>query len=195
MGMTLANKITVLRILLVPVFVVQLLYYADTGDHRFRLIALLAFTVATLTDALDGYVARRYQQHSELGALLDPIADKLLLTTAIIILTFNHEPYLDRMPLWVTVTIFTKDVLLLAGFSVLHVVSGKISVRTRYLGKVATVLQMVAIFWILLQWHDEWLFTWTTAAGLFTGVSGLQYIFDWFKQLNASPSSTPRADQ
>src|SRR5688572_23677776 len=111
--MTTANKITIFRVLLVPGFVVMVLYYVDTGTELFRILALLAFALAAVSDAIDGYIARRYNQHSELGKILDPLADKLLLVSGIVLLSLHNEPHLDRLPLWLTGTIIGRDVLLL----------------------------------------------------------------------------------
>src|SRR5438874_11191790 len=74
--MTTANKITIFRILLIPFFVVEVLYYMKTGNETHRLSAILAFGIAAICDGVDGYIARRYNQRSELGAILDPLADK-----------------------------------------------------------------------------------------------------------------------
>ncbi len=79
--MTTANKITILRILLIPFFVVELIYYVRTGNEIHRLAAILCFAVAAICDGVDGYIARRYNQISELGKILDPLADKLLLVS------------------------------------------------------------------------------------------------------------------
>src|SRR5580765_5244540 len=110
--MTTANKITILRILLVPFFVMQVLYYADASGQAarewYRIAALWTFGVAAISDALDGYIARRYNQRSELGAILDPLADKLLLVSGIVVLSFEHPPYqqyLATLPLWLAGTI------------------------------------------------------------------------------------------
>jgi len=94
--MTTANKITILRILLIPFFVVELLYYLETGNEVHRLLALLTFAVTAILDGVDGYIARRYNQKSELGAILDPLADKLLLVSAIITLSFNTSRISDK---------------------------------------------------------------------------------------------------
>ena len=80
--MTTANKVTILRILLIPFFVVELIYYLQTGNEIHRLLALLSFAVTAILDGVDGYIARRYNQKSELGAMLDPLADKMLLVSA-----------------------------------------------------------------------------------------------------------------
>ena len=89
--MTTANKITILRILLIPFFVVELIYYVRSGNEAHRLAALLSFAIAAVLDGVDGYIARRYNQISELGKILDPLADKLLLVSGIVALSFNHS--------------------------------------------------------------------------------------------------------
>lgn len=189
--MTTANKVTILRILLVPFFVVEVLYYVQTGNESHRLVALLTFAVAAVCDAVDGYIARRYNQRSELGTILDPLADKLLLVSGVVLLSFENAPHLEQIPLWLTGTIIGRDVLLLAGSIVIHLTVGKMTVRPRFLGKVATVLQMVIVIWILLKWHNAWLEAFIIGAGVCTGVSGLWYVYDGVRQLSASPSSSP----
>src|SRR5580698_6521881 len=141
--MTTANKITVLRILLVPFFVVEIIYFVRTGNENYRLAGLLAFAVASILDGVDGYVARHYNQRSELGTILDPLADKLLLVSAIVILSFDNAPRLGQIPLWLTGAIIGRDVLLAIGAVVVRLVVGRITVRPRLTGKVATVFQMV----------------------------------------------------
>ncbi|HSY17196.1 MAG TPA: CDP-alcohol phosphatidyltransferase family protein [Candidatus Acidoferrales bacterium] len=191
--MTTANKITILRILLIPFFVVEIIYYVRTGNEAYRLAGVLAFAVAAILDGVDGYVARRYHQRSELGTILDPLADKLLLVSAIVVLSFDNEPYLRQFPLWLTGLIIGRDVLLAIGSLVLHLVVGKMTVRPRLTGKVATVFQMIAVSWILLRWdfNHGLLKIWLLGAGLFTGVSGLLYLVDWMRQLGKHPASLP----
>jgi cardiolipin synthase len=189
--MTTANRITILRMLLIPFFVVEVLYYVKTGNEVHRLVALLCFAVAAICDGVDGYIARRYNQKSELGAILDPMADKLLLVSGVVLLSFDHAPYLEQIPLWLTGTIIGRDILLVAGMVVIHVTVGKVTVRPRFVGKVATVLQMATVVWILLKWHDAWLEAIIVGAGVCTGVSGLLYVWDGVRQLSASPSSSP----
>ena len=193
--MTTANKITILRILLVPFFVVEILYYVETGNEFHRLLGVLAFAVAAILDGVDGYVARRYHQQSELGTVLDPLADKLLLASAIVVLSFDHAPRLGQIPLWLTGTIIGRDLLLGIGSMTIRLTVGKITVRPRVTGKIATVFQMVAVLWILLRWdvfvHGECLKIFILGAGLFTGVSGLFYVWDGSKQLGSHPASLP----
>src|SRR3990172_7734820 len=135
--MTTANKITILRILLIPFFVVEVLYYVQTGNETHRLLAIVCFAVSAICDGVDGFIARHFNQRSELGAILDPLADKLLLVSGIVLLSFDHSPNLEQVPLWLTGTIIGRDILLLIGLVVIQMTVGKVVVRPRILGKVA----------------------------------------------------------
>ena len=193
--MTTANKITILRILLIPFFVVEILYYVQTGNELHRLWALIAFAVAAVLDGVDGYVARRYNQRSELGTILDPLADKLLLVSAIVVLSFDHKSRLGHFPLWLTGTIIGRDLLLGIGAVTVRLVVGQIKVRPRMTGKIATVFQMIAVCWLLLRWNFSfpayYVKIWFWGAGILTGISGLLYVWDGTQQLSAHPSSSP----
>lgn len=197
--MTTANKITILRVLLIPFFVVELIYYLQTGNEIHRLLALLSFAVTAILDGVDGYIARRYHQKSELGAILDPLADKLLLVSAIVTLSFNRSPHLGQIPLWLTGTVIGRDVLLLIGIAVIRLTVGQVHVRPRVIGKIATVFQMAVVIWVLLDWDRDlnllWFKTWSLGAAIFTGVSGLLYVFDGIRQLGAHPASSPVSSQ
>jgi|ERR1051325_2264616 CDP-diacylglycerol--glycerol-3-phosphate 3-phosphatidyltransferase len=191
--MTTANKITILRILLIPFFVVEVLYYFKTGNEAHRLAALLSFAVAAICDGVDGYIARRYNQRSELGAILDPLADKLLLVSGIVVLSFEHplyQQYLVTLPMWLAGTIIGRDVLILAGMFVIQMTVGKVKVRPRIIGKVATVLQMTVVLWALLKWDSKWLRVWIFGAAICTGISGFLYVWDGSRQLSAHPASS-----
>ncbi len=189
--MTTANKITIVRVLLVPFFIVQVIYYIQTEDELYRFLALLAFAVAAVSDGLDGYIARRYQQRSELGAILDPLADKLLLVSGIVLLSLHNTPKLPAVPIWMTATVLSRDVLLTIGLAVIHFVAGKVAVQPRWTGKLATVFQMTVVLWALFKWDAQWLFYWCLGATAFTGISGVQYVFDGISQLSAHPASSP----
>ncbi|MGD0262101.1 MAG: CDP-alcohol phosphatidyltransferase family protein [Verrucomicrobiota bacterium] len=191
--MTTANKITILRMLLIPFFVVETLYYTRDGNEVHRLLAILSFAIAAICDGVDGYVARRYNQRSELGAILDPLADKLLLVSGVVVLSFDHLPYLESVPLWLTGTIIGRDILILIGMLVIHLMVGKVKVRPRIIGKVATVLQMAVVLWIMLKWAGNWLRALTLGTAICTGISGLLYVWDGSRQLSAHPSSSPKA--
>jgi len=191
--MTTANKVTILRILFIPFFVVEVLYYVKTGNELHRIAALLTFAVASICDGVDGYIARRYHQISELGTILDPLADKLLLVSGVVVLSFDHGPLLGQFPMWFGGTIIGRDILLTLGMGVIQMTVGKVRVRPRLLGKVATVLQMAAVLWLLLKWDQGWtepatMFV-TAGAAICTGVSGLLYVYDGVRQLSSSPSS------
>jgi CDP-diacylglycerol--glycerol-3-phosphate 3-phosphatidyltransferase len=190
--MTTANKITILRILLIPFFVVEVLYYTRGGNEVHHCLAILSFAVAAILDGVDGYVARHYNQRSELGAILDPLADKLLLVSGIVVLSFDHLPYLESVPLWLTGTIIGRDIVILTGMLVIQFMVGKVKVRPRIIGKVATVLQMIVVLWILLKWRGSWLRALTLGTAICTGISGLLYVWDGSRQLSAHPSSSPK---
>ena len=194
--MTTANKITILRILLIPFFVVELIYYVRSGNEIHRLLAILSFATTAILDGVDGYIARCYNQISELGKILDPLADKLLLVSGIVTLSFNHGTFLGQIPLWLTGTIIGRDLLILLGVVVIRFTVGKIVVRPRFTGKIATVLQMAVVIWILLKWDAgrgaQWLKYLTLAAAICTGVSGLFYVFDGIRQLGSHPASSAK---
>src|ERR1035438_820631 len=174
--MTTANKITILRILLVPFFVVEVLYYTKAGHELYRMLAILCFGVAAICDGVDGYIARRYNQRSELGAILDPLADKLLLVSALVILSVDTRQRLAQIPWWLTAIVVTRELILLGGMVAIHCAWGKFTARPRLLGKLATVLQMAAVLWTLLKFPVGPLPFITAGAGLFTVLSGLFYL-------------------
>ncbi|HEX3857082.1 MAG TPA: CDP-alcohol phosphatidyltransferase family protein, partial [Verrucomicrobiae bacterium] len=127
--------------------------------------------------------------------ILDPLADKLLLVSAIVLLSFDNTPYLRQIPLWLTGIIIGRDLLLGIGAVVVRLVVGKITVRPRLTGKLATVFQMLAVSWILLHWDFNYglLKIWILGAGIFTGVSGLLYVWDFMKQIGTHPSSSAKS--
>src|SRR6266480_579942 len=192
--MTTANKITVARILVIPAFVTMAIYYGQSiqpGDplewQRFTAIAI--FLIAAVSDGLDGYIARHYKQRSALGAILDPIADKGLLLSGIITLSISNwsevDPDYGRFPAWFPVLVISRDAVILLGSAVLHILNGKVRVRPSWTGKVATVLQMAAIAWVMLQMRIIPLIYIVCAAGFFTLVSGVIYVRDGVRQLSA----------
>ena len=190
--MTTANKVTIVRILLIPVFVwLTLDYIRDfqkgTEKEWQRVVACAIFAVAATSDALDGYIARRYHQKSELGSFLDPLADKALLVSAMILLSirFKDGTPFELLPLWFPVLVISRDLILLVGTVLIHMLAGKVTARPRIVGKCATFFQMIALGWVLLK-IDRLSYRWPLyAAGFFTLVSGIWYIFDGVKQLSA----------
>jgi cardiolipin synthase (CMP-forming) len=188
--MTTANKVTIFRIILIPFFVIEVYYYVKTGNEWHRMFAVLSFAIAAICDGVDGYIARRYHQRSELGAILDPLADKLLLISGVVFLSFDLGPCLESIPFWLTGTIIGRDVVILIGMVVIQMTVGKVIVRPHGLGKVATVLQMAVVLWVLLKWESRWLFYIALGAAICTGISGLLYIWDGMRQLSSHPASS-----
>ncbi|HEY4281641.1 MAG TPA: CDP-diacylglycerol--glycerol-3-phosphate 3-phosphatidyltransferase [Chthoniobacterales bacterium] len=192
--MTTANKITVVRILLIPVFVTLAIYYGESIQRNeplewLRFSAIVVFLLAAVSDGLDGYVARRYNQRSSLGVILDPIADKGLLLSGIITLSISNwsqtDPSYGRFPAWFPVLVITRDIVILVGAALLHVLVGHVRVRPHWTGKIATVLQMIAIGWVMLQLRFIPLLYIVGAAGAFTAISGIIYVADGVRQLQA----------
>jgi len=201
--MTLANKITITRILMIPVFVMMAIYYGhgvQIGQPKDwqRFTAIAVFLVAAASDGLDGYIARRYNQQSKLGVILDPIADKGLLLAAIITLSISNwsevDPNYGRFPAWFPVLVISRDTVILVGSAVLHLLNGKVRVRPSWTGKVATVLQMAALAWVMLQlrWLPLPYVVW--AAALFTLISGVIYVMDGVRQLQAEGHANARVE-
>ena len=194
--MTTANKITVARILMIPAFVTMAIYYGQSiqrGEalewQRFTAIAI--FLIAAVSNGLDGYIARRYKQRSALGAILDPIADKGLLLSGIITLSISNwsevDPEYGRFPAWFPVLVITRDAVILVGALILHLLIGdKMRVKPVWTGKVATVCQMCAIGWVMLQLRFLPLLFVVAVAGIFTLVSGIVYVMDGVRQLQAA---------
>src|SRR6266850_2350014 len=192
--MTTANKITVVRILMIPAFVTMAIYYGQSIQRHEplewqRFTAIAIFILAAVSDGLDGYVARHYNQRSSLGVILDPIADKGLLLSGIITLSISNwsqvDPHYGKFPAWFPVLVITRDVVIVTGSLLLHVLNGKVRVRPSWTGKVATVLQMVAIAWVMLQMRTPPLIYIVIAAGFFTLVSGVIYFRNGLRQLSA----------
>lgn len=177
--MNIPNSLTLLRILLVPVFIGFMTY----GVYG---VALLVLLVAGLTDAIDGLLARRWNQQTRLGAVLDPLADKLLLTSGFITLSILH-----LIPSWLVILVVSRDVILLLGTVVAHVTGTSIDVTPTFWGKGTTALQLgYVLLVILLTWLDLGLSLLTpllAATVGFTLTSGLHYIYRGYKCSSAAP--------
>ena len=174
--MNLANNLTLLRILLVPVFVGSLFYYSPERQYL-HLAVILIFATACLTDGLDGYVARRMAQKTEFGTFIDPIADKLLLLSGFCSLSFMPAlPPPMRIPAWVTLIIISRDVIILVGALVIFIMTGHLKARPLLIGKTTTVVQMAAIFAALLPAPAAVRTVLADAAAALTGVSCISYI-------------------
>ena len=148
--MSLANKISIFRILLVPGLIASFVYYHPDRDGL-RFLALGLFVIGMASDAIDGWIARLHNQQTELGTLLDPIADKALILSALISCSvIRGLPDWMRIPAWFNLLVISRDVILVAGAAVLFLMKGRWSVRPSLLGKWTTFLQMLVIPTVLL---------------------------------------------
>src|SRR6184192_4914046 len=189
---------------MIPVFVALAIYYGESvrrGDplEWQRFAAIIVFLLAAASDGLDGYVARRYKQRSALGAVLDPIADKGLLLSGIITLSISNwsevDPEYGRFPIWFPVLVITRDAVILVGAGIVYYFIGnKMKVKPSWTGKVATVCQMCAIAWVMLQLRFLPLTFVVMVAGVFTFVSGVIYVLQGIRQLQAGGHAHARAD-
>jgi cardiolipin synthase (CMP-forming) len=180
--MGLANKITIIRILLVPFFLAVLFYYSPENDFL-RFIALWIFFVCALTDAVDGYIARRFYQKTELGRILDPLADKLLILTAFLSLSVLRAiPQASKIPPWLTIIVISRDFIILLGSTIIFVIHKNINIQPSLTGKVTTFFQMATVVASLMQFSYVNLLWYITA--LFTVLSCLDYIWFGSKVLN-----------
>lgn len=142
-SLTAANQLTLLRMLLIPAFVILLVYgYSGWG--------LVAFATAGVTDALDGLIARRTGQKTALGAWLDPMADKLLLVTAFVILTLPGFGQVNRLPVWLTVLVISRDVAIVLTVAVINLALGPRTFRPSVAGKLATAVYLATCGAVLL---------------------------------------------
>jgi len=149
MPLNLPNLITWLRILMIPLLVgVYYMPHEWIADHNKNLVATLIFSFAAITDWLDGYLARTLDQTSPFGAFLDPVADKLMVTTALIVLV-----WLGRVEGFIAVIIIGREIAISALREWMARIGRSKSVAVSFVGKIKTVSQMAAI--ILLLYHDE----------------------------------------
>ncbi|NQV04467.1 MAG: CDP-diacylglycerol--glycerol-3-phosphate 3-phosphatidyltransferase [Candidatus Omnitrophica bacterium] len=180
--MNLANRITIFRILLIPFFIASLLYYSEAKPYL-RLVALAIFAIAAFTDAIDGGIARSRGQITELGTILDPIADKLLISSAFISLSIiGSIPNELRIPAGVVLAVITRDIVIVLGALIIYFLKGNIAIKPSWLGKITTFLQMLAILMTLAVFKYNKFFIYP--AVLFTVISGIDYIWRGSKQLN-----------
>ena len=171
---TIANQLTLLRMLLIPAFVLLVVY------GRFGW-ALVVFIVAGVTDALDGIIARMPGQKSELGAWLDPVADKLLLVTTFIVLTLPNIGLVNRIPIWLTVIVISRDIGIVLTVAIVNLASGPRTFRPSQLGKAATawfILTCVVVMfynWLGVVSRVVDIFVWSSLA--ITIASGVDYVW------------------
>ncbi len=185
-ALTPANQLTLLRMLLVPAFVILVVY----GHFGW---ALVVFGTAGATDALDGVIARRSGQKSNLGAWLDPMADKLLLVTTFIVLTLPNLNLTNRLPIWLTVLIISRDVGIVLTVAIVNLAIGPRTFRPSMFGKVATATYIataiVAMLFNYLQYHSRFVDVCVYASLAITLISAFHYIWHAARIVDA-PAST-----
>jgi cardiolipin synthase (CMP-forming) len=185
---TVANILSIFRILLVPLFLWSILN-GLSGK------ALLIFCVAGITDLLDGFAARLWQQRSRLGTVLDPAGDKLLVATSYVALTIPALASPNHIPLWLTVTVFARDLLIVGGALFAYLTWRQKTFMPSFLGKISTGCQVGMIFLVLLSnyrvavpWYMAWIY-WITL--FWTLVSGVQYFIFGLAVLRSRRKSSP----
>jgi cardiolipin synthase len=188
-SLTLANQLTLLRIILIPAFVL-LVVYGDLGA------ALIVFLVAGITDALDGLIARLAGQGTSLGAWLDPMADKLLLVSTFVVLTVPSIPMTNHLPLWLTVTVISRDIVIIGVVAIVNLAVGPRTFRPSMLGKTATAMFIATSVVILyFNYRQETsvlvdLGVWLSL--ILTIVSAADYFFRLRKLINEPPGGGAR---
>jgi cardiolipin synthase len=173
MNLTAANQLTILRMLLIPGFVILLVY-----GHRGW--ALTVFLVAGLTDLLDGLIARATGEKTTLGAWLDPMADKLLLATMFVVLTLPGFGFANRLPVWFTVLVISRDVAIVLTVAVVNLAVGPRTFRPSLFGKMATATYIltgvVALYYNYLEVTTRVVTTFVYASLAITLLSAFDYL-------------------
>ena len=194
MGFTLPNLVTIARMVLVPAFIMLVV-----SNHPGW--ALGVFAAAGISDAVDGFVARRFGQRSELGAFLDPVADKLLVTAALVVLSLPDHPasfpqfvLLNRFPILLTILTISRDVFIVLIALVIHLATGLTRFPPTVYGKITTVVQVVTICVILLYNYLQVRST-AVVPGLVhltlavTLLSGFHYIYHGARLAGSAPDT------
>ena len=181
MKLSLASRITIFRILLIAPFVILMLQINDpalspVARDAIRYVSIVIFFVMAISDAIDGYLARVKKQVTKLGAFLDPIADKLLMTCACLLLASERGHVREfLLPPTVVVLIIGKDLFLLIGFTIIFIITSQIHIAPVFIGKLATALQLSMVAGILIApevsgvlpgWIWFLRFLWWSAAGM-----------------------------
>lgn len=188
--LTIPNILTFMRMGLIPVFV-SLVYYGYSKS------ALAIFLIAGISDGIDGFLARRFKQESELGTIIDPIADKLLMTVAFIILTLpNVLPPTRHLPIpfWVTASVIGRDVLIITVAAAINIITGFRGFQPSFWGKVSTLVQVIGISLVMIAAVTGYTFFLPTTyfiIVLLVVISGVHYIFQVASLMNKEEKASP----
>jgi cardiolipin synthase len=181
-NLTAANQLTILRMLLIPAFVILLMY-------GYRGWALITFLTAGATDMLDGLIARTTGQNTELGAWLDPMADKLLLVTMFIVLTLPDIGSANQLPLWFTILVISRDVAIVATVAVFNLAVGPRTFRPSMFGKVATATYIltgvVTLYYNYLDQPSRVVTAFIYASLAITVISAADYLLQVIRLTNS----------
>lgn len=197
--MTVANQITIARLFLIPVFVTLAARYgasvaAGEPVDAWRIAAVAVFFVAAASDGLDGWVARRFNQRSKLGAVLDPLADKVLVVAALVTLSVSPWSAHYRFPLWFPALVIVKDLLSLGGALLIRHIVGHVIIRPHWTGKVCVVALMTALGWVMLHFTILPAQVPVAVAAVFVVASGIAYIIDCAAQIRAGRPRAVKAE-
>ena len=191
--LTIPNILTFMRMGLIPVFV-SLIYYG------YRELALAVFLVAGISDGIDGFLARKFKQESELGTIIDPIADKLLMTVAFIMLTLpNVLPPTRHLPIpfWLTASVIGRDVLIIAVAAAINIITGFRGFKPSFWGKASTFVQVIGITLVMVAavtGYTIFLPTTYFIIALFVVISGVHYIFQVARLMKEEGKAEPQAE-
>lgn len=177
------NVITLTRIILLPFFATALIY----EQYPY---ALIIFVTASVTDLLDGYVARMTGQITELGKILDPVADKLFLITSFVLMSMT-----EMIPTWLAIVVISKDVIIILGCLILYIISSALRIEPSMLGKVSNALQFVLIGLVVLVRNiRDGLQIGTplfVVVAVVTALSGVQYLYRGMKMASVESHGAP----
>ncbi len=186
--MTLATVITLIRLALVPVFAWAAIAYGHTveagspEDSR-RWLAVTIYTLASVLDGLDGWVARTFNQKSLTGAILDPLTDKALLMTGLLTTTFVNWGNDWHLPIWFIILVIARDLEIIIGIFILYYLNRRVPIQPLTIGKICTVTQMIAMGWIMLHFTAIPLIIPTVIAAVFTLWSAYEYYMMGYRLL------------
>jgi cardiolipin synthase len=176
---TTANQLTVLRIVFVPVFIILLVYH-EVGW------AFGTFVLAGITDVLDGIIARRFGQKTSIGSVLDPLADKLLMTSSILILSLPQMEFHNTIPRWLMIIIIFRDVFILLVSLITVLMVGWRTFTPSPYGKTSTVMQVLTVLAVLYTNWQNWVLPELNilfyVTGLMTAFSGIHYLVRGLRQ-------------
>lgn len=194
--MTFATVLTIIRLILVPVFAWSALNYGASVDQghpveTYRWSAVAIYTLASILDGLDGWIARRFNQQSLLGAALDPVADKILLMTGLFMATFVNWGVDWHLPIWFILLVIARDLEIFIGLAILYKKNGRVPIIPHKIGKICTVTQMIAMGWIMLKVTSIDPIYPTLLATFFTLWSAYLYYLQGYRQLPSQRDRHP----